>query len=203
MHTFIQALREDIWHKIVQHFQEKAEIWVFCGFGTSHMCHGNRAATFPRNYAGIDGVEGARGPAAAAQGEMLTVPAPYISTRHRTAPVTETPGKQPSKQLSRQESQQELNSYFAKSNTTELVKMTSTATSERNGRIPDLKTTTSVSSSTSSAASTGTQESSLLVSKHPLLCSLLSSPSPQQLVVTPRRQQSQEVGVGGGWRSPE
>ena len=99
---------EDIWHKIVQHFQEKAEIWVFCGFGTSHMCHGNRAATFPRNYAGIDGVEGARGPAAAAQGEMLTVPAPYISTRHRTAPVTETPGKQPSKQLSRQESQQEL-----------------------------------------------------------------------------------------------
>merc|ERR1712141_647483 len=112
---------------------------------------------------------------------------------------TQTPGKQPSKQLSRQESQQELNSYFAKSNTTELVKMTSTATSERSVRIPDLKTTTSVSSSTS----TGTQESSLLVSKHPLLCSLLSSPSPQQLVVTPRRQQSQEVGVGGGWRSPE
>merc|ERR1711962_1788011 len=104
----------------------------------------------------------------------------------------ETPGKQPSKQLPRQESQQELNSYFAKSNTTELVKMTSTATSERSGRIPDLKTTTSVSSSTSSAASTRTQESSLL-----------SSPSPQQLVVTPRRQQSQEVGVGGGWRSPE
>merc|ERR1712222_247670 len=33
--------------------------------------------------------------------------------------------------------------------------------------------------------------------------SLLSSPSPQQLVVTPRRQQSQEVGVGGGWRNPE
>merc|ERR1711879_330142 len=89
--------------------------------------------------------------------------------------------------------------YFAKSNTTELVKMTSTATSERSVRIPDLKTTTSVSSSTS----TGTQESSLLVSKHPLLCSLLSSPSPQQPVVTPRRQQSQEVGVGGGWRSPE
>merc|ERR1712029_1229481 len=86
--------------------------------------------------------------------------------------------------------------YSAKTNTTELVKMTSTATSERNGRIPDLKTTTSVSSSTSSAASTGTQEFSLLVSKHPLLCSLLSSPSPQQLVVTPRRQQSQEVGVG-------
>merc|ERR1712158_223163 len=76
------------------------------------------------------------------------------------------------------------NTYFAKTNTTELVKMTSTATSERSGRIPDLKTTTSVSSSTSSAASTGTQESSLLV-------------------VTPRRQQSQEVGVGGGWRSPE
>merc|ERR1711962_1087425 len=73
--------------------------------------------------------------------------------------------------------------YFAKSKTTELVKMTSTATSERSGRIPDLKTTTSVSSSTSSAASTGTQASSLLVSKHPLLCSLLSSPSPQQLVV--------------------
>merc|ERR1712047_160349 len=93
--------------------------------------------------------------------------------------------------------------FFAKSNTTELVKMTSTASSERSGRIPDLKTTTSVSSSTSSAASTGTQESSLLVSKHPLLCSLLSSPSPQQLVVTPTRQQSQEVGVGGGWRSPE
>merc|ERR1712158_260851 len=91
--------------------------------------------------------------------------------------------------------------YFAKSNTTEVVKMTSTATSERSGRIPELKTTKSVSSSTSSAASTGTQESSLLVSKHPLLCSLLSSP--QQLVVTPRRQQSQEVGVGGGWRSPE
>merc|ERR1712107_581085 len=92
--------------------------------------------------------------------------------------------------------------YFAKSNTTELVKMTSTATSERSGRIPDLKTTTSVSSSASSAATTRTQESSLLVSKHPLLGSLLSSPSPQQLVVTPRRQ-SQEVGVGGGWRSPE
>merc|ERR1712107_545379 len=95
------------------------------------------------------------------------------------------------------------NTYFAKSNTTELVKMTSTATIERSGRIPDLKTTTSVSSSTSSATSTGTQESSLLVSKHPLLCSLLSSPSPQHLVVTPRRQQSQEVCVAGGWRSPE
>merc|ERR1711944_187354 len=97
----------------------------------------------------------------------------------------------------------EAETYFAKGNTTELVKMTSTATSERSGRIPDLKTTPSVSSSTSSATSTGTQESSLLVSKHPLLCSLLSSPSPQHLVVTPRRQQSQEVGVGGGWRSPE
>merc|ERR1711963_1052002 len=99
---------------------------------------------------------------------------------------TQTPGKQPLKQLSRQESQQELKLILRKA-TLELVKMTSTATSERNGRIPDLKTTTSVSSSTSSAASTGTQESSLLVSKHPLLCSLLSSPSPQQLVVTPRR----------------
>merc|ERR1712107_297800 len=32
--------------------------------------------------------------------------------------------------------------YFAKSNTTELVKMTSTATIERSVRIPDLKTTT-------------------------------------------------------------
>merc|ERR1712018_663279 len=52
--------------------------------------------------------------------------------------------------------------YFAKSNTTELFKITSTATSERSGRIPDLKTTTSVSSSASSAATTGTQESSLL-----------------------------------------
>merc|ERR1712209_318127 len=31
----------------------------------------------------------------------------------------------------------------------------------------------------------------------------VEAPSPQQLVVTPRRQQSQEVGVGGGWRSPE
>merc|ERR1712107_316415 len=61
------------------------------------------------------------------------------------------------------------NTFFAKSNTTELVKMTSTATIERSVRIPYLKTTTSVSSSTSSAATTGTQESSLLVSKHPLL----------------------------------
>merc|ERR1712012_1330608 len=116
---------------------------------------------------------------------------------------TETPGKQPSKQLSRQESQQELILILRKGTLQKLVKMTSTATSERSGRIPDLKTTTSVSSSTSRATSTGTQASSLLVSKHPLLCSLLSSPSPQQLVVTPRRQQSQEVGVGGGWRSPE
>merc|ERR1711973_219727 len=116
---------------------------------------------------------------------------------------TETPGKQPSKQLSRQESQQELILILRKGTLQKLVKMTSTATSERSGRIPGLKTTTSVSSSTSGATSTGTQESSLLVSKHPLLCSLLSSPSPQHLVVTPRRQQSQEVGVGGGWRSPE
>merc|ERR1711971_499332 len=66
--------------------------------------------------------------------------------------------------------------------------------SESSGRIPELKTTAAVSSSTSGTP-TGPQTSSLLVSQHPLLCSLLSSPSPQQLVVTPRRQQSQEVGV--------
>merc|ERR1711899_607687 len=85
-------------------------------------------------------------------------------------------------------------SYFAKSNTTELVKMTSTATSDRSGRIPDLKTTTSVSSSTSSATSTGTQESSLLVSKHPLLCSLLSSPPPAA------GGHTQKAAEPGGWR---
>merc|ERR1712222_155690 len=85
-----------------------------------------------------------------------------------------------------------------------LVKMSTTTASESSGRIPQLKTTTTaVSSSTSSATATGHQTSSLLVSQHPLLCSLLSSPSPQQLVVTPIRQQSQEVGVGGGWRNPE
>merc|ERR1712198_79043 len=78
-----------------------------------------------------------------------------------------------------------------------LTKMSTT--SESNGRIPELKTTTAVSSSTSGTGPTGSQTSSLLVSQHPLL----SSPSPQQLVVTPRRQQSQEVGVGGGWRNPE
>ena len=83
-----------------------------------------------------------------------------------------------------------------------LVKMSTATTSEISGRIPELKTTTSVSSSTSTTP-TGPRTSSLLVSQHPLLCSLLSSPSPQQLVVTPRRQQSQEVGVGGGWRNPE
>ena len=80
--------------------------------------------------------------------------------------------------------------------------MSTATTSEISGRIPELKTTTSVSSSTSTTP-TGPRTSSLLVSQHPLLCSLLSSPSPQQLVVTPRRQQSQEVGVGGGWRNPE
>merc|ERR1712079_141105 len=83
-----------------------------------------------------------------------------------------------------------------------LVKMSTATTSEISGRIPELKTTTSVSSPTSTTP-TGPRTSSLLVSQHPLLCSLLSSPSPQQLVVTPRRQQSQEVGVGGGWRNPE
>merc|ERR1712110_537979 len=83
-----------------------------------------------------------------------------------------------------------------------LVRMSTATTSEISGRIPELKTTTSVSSSTSTTP-TGPRTSSLLVSQHPLLCSLLSSPSPQQLVVTPRRQQSQEVGVGGGWRNPE
>merc|ERR1712032_735505 len=67
-----------------------------------------------------------------------------------------------------------------------LVKMSTTTASESSGRIPQLKTTTTaVSSSTSSATATGHQTSSLLVSQHPLLCSLLSSPSPQQLVVTP------------------
>merc|ERR1712198_784888 len=81
-----------------------------------------------------------------------------------------------------------------------LTKMSTT--SESSGRIPELKTTTAVSSSTSGTGPTGSQTSSLLVSQHPLLCSLLSPP-PQQLVVTPRRQQSQEVGVGGGWRNPE
>merc|ERR1711874_267287 len=81
-----------------------------------------------------------------------------------------------------------------------LVRMSAATTSEISGRIPELKTTTSVSSSTSTTP-TGPRTSSLLVSQHPLLCSLLSSPSPQQLVVTPRRQ-SQEVGVGGGWRNP-
>merc|ERR1711863_30209 len=82
------------------------------------------------------------------------------------------------------------------------TKMSSTTASESSGRIRELKTTAAVSSSTSGTP-TGPQASSLLVSQHPLLCSLLSSPSPQQLVVTPRRQQSQEVGVGGGWRNPE
>merc|ERR1711974_510993 len=75
-----------------------------------------------------------------------------------------------------------------------LTNMSTTMTSESSGRIPELKTTMAVSSSTSGTAPTGSQTSSLLVS-------LLSSPSPQQLVVTPRRQQSQEVGVGGGWRN--
>merc|ERR1712110_1167831 len=85
----------------------------------------------------------------------------------------------------------------------DLTKMSSTTASESSGRIPELKTTAAVSSSTSGTPTSGPQTSSLLVSQHPLLCSLLSSPSPQQLVVTPRRQQSQEVGVGGGWRNPE
>merc|ERR1712203_490344 len=84
-----------------------------------------------------------------------------------------------------------------------LTNMSTTMASESSGRIPELKTTMAVSSSTSGTAPTGSQTSSLLVSQPPLLCSLLSSPSPQQLVVTPRRQQSQEVGVGGGWRNPE
>merc|ERR1711936_35651 len=85
-----------------------------------------------------------------------------------------------------------------------LVKMSTTTASESSGRIPELKTITTTVSSSTSATATGHQtSSSLLVSQHPLLCSLLSSPSPQQLVVTPRRQQSQEVGVGGGWRNPE
>merc|ERR1712203_236510 len=82
------------------------------------------------------------------------------------------------------------------------TKMSSTTASEISGRIPELKTTAAVSSSTSGTP-TGPQTSSLLVPQHPLLCSLLSSSSPQQLVVTPRRQQSQEVGVGGVWRNPE
>merc|ERR1712212_974555 len=82
-----------------------------------------------------------------------------------------------------------------------LTNMSTTMASESSGRIPELKTTMAVSSSTSGTAPTGSQTSSLLVSQHPLLCPLLSSP--QQLVVTPRRQQSQEVGVGGGWRNPE
>merc|ERR1712210_83774 len=85
----------------------------------------------------------------------------------------------------------------------DLTKMSSTTASESSGRIHELKTTAAVSSSTSGTPTSGPQTSSLLVSQHPLLCSLLSSPSPQQLVVTPRRQQSQEVGVGGGWRNPE
>merc|ERR1712037_989030 len=85
----------------------------------------------------------------------------------------------------------------------DLTKMSSTTASESSGRIPELKTTAAVSSSTSGTPTSGPQTSSLLVSQHPLLCSLLPSPSPQQLVVTPRRQQSQEVGVGGGWRNPE
>ena len=84
-----------------------------------------------------------------------------------------------------------------------LVKMSTTTASESSGRIPELKTITTTVSSSTSVTATGHQTSSLLVSQHPLLCSLLSSPSPQQLVVTPRRQQSQEVGVGGGWRNPE
>merc|ERR1711982_314407 len=83
-----------------------------------------------------------------------------------------------------------------------LDKMSSTTASESSVRIPEMKTNASVSSSTPGSP-TGPQTSSLLVSQHPLLCSLLSSPSPQQLVVTPRRQQIQEVGVGGGWRNPE
>merc|ERR1712226_1695006 len=79
-----------------------------------------------------------------------------------------------------------------------LDKMSSTTASESSVRIPEMKTNASVSSSTPGSP-TGPQTSSLLVSRHPLL----SSPSPQQLVVTPRRQQSQEVGVGGDWRNPE
>merc|ERR1712029_145157 len=67
--------------------------------------------------------------------------------------------------------------YFAKSNTTELVKMTSTATSERSGRIPDLKTTTSVSSS---ASSTNNRNSGVLLAgveaPSPLLLALLPLP---------------------------
>merc|ERR1712037_461542 len=56
------------------------------------------------------------------------------------------------------------------------TKMSSTTASESSGRIPELKTTAAVSSSTS-GTTTGPQTSSLLVSQHPLLCSLLSSPS--------------------------
>ena len=145
---------------------------------------------------------------------MLTVPAPYISTRHQTASVTLAARKPPPKQQTRDKPpevpQATEGGYITRvhhgSNRSKalqgLTKMSSTTASESSGRIPELKTTAAVSSSTSGTP-TGPQTSSLLVSQHPLLCSLLSSPSPQQLVVTPRRQQSQEVGVGGGWRNPE
>ena len=146
---------------------------------------------------------------------MLTVPAAYISTRHHTASVTQAARKPPQKQQTRRGKPPEvpratqgghivtvLGSNGGKA-FPNLTKMSTTMASESSGRIPELKTTTAVSSSTSGTGPTGSQTSSLLVSQHPLLCSLLSSPSPQQLVVTPRRQQSQEVGVGGGWRNPE
>ena len=145
---------------------------------------------------------------------MLTVPAPYISTRHQTASVTLAARKPPPKQQTRDKPpevpQATEGGYITRvhhgSNRGKALqgstKMSSTTASESSGRIPELKTTAAVSSSTSGTP-TGPQTSSLLVSQHPLLCSLLSSPSPQQLVVTPRRQQSQEVGVGGGWRNPE
>merc|ERR1712107_424756 len=96
----------------------------------------------------------------------------------------------------------EAETYFAKGNTTELVKMTSTATSERSGRIPDLKNHIRLKLHLKCSIN---RNSGVFLAgvEAPLLCSLLSSPSPHQLVVTPRRQQSQEVGVGGGWRSPE
>merc|ERR1712203_502510 len=55
----------------------------------------------------------------------------------------------------------------------DLIKMSSTTASESSGRIPELKTTAAVSSSTSGTPTSGPQTSSLLVSQHPLLCSLL------------------------------
>jgi hypothetical protein len=44
------------------------------------------------------------------------------------------------------------------------------------------------------------EQTSSLVSAHPVLCELLQRPCQDRLIVPTRRQQSQELGVGGvGW----